>query len=78
MKTQKQINPGSSSDFIKIPIYQGDFGAEGSRAIYNEHVYDVVITGEDLPKLLPECSDVDLTVKVDKSERITLSAFFLI
>lgn len=76
LKTQKQINPGSKTDFIKIPIYQGDYGAEGSRAIYNEHVYDVIITGEDLPKLLPEESDVDLTVKVDKSERITLSAFF--
>ncbi|GIV30331.1 MAG: hypothetical protein KatS3mg028_1397 [Bacteroidia bacterium] len=76
LKTQKQINPGSKTDFIKIPIYQGDYGAEGSRAIYNEHVYDVIITGEDLPNLLPEGSDVDLTVKVDKSERITLSAFF--
>jgi molecular chaperone DnaK len=76
LKTQKQINPGSSSDFIKIPVYQGDYGAEGSRAIYNEHVYDVIISGEDLPALLPEGSDVDLTVKVDKSERITLSAFF--
>ena len=76
LKTQKQINPGSVSDFIKIPVYQGDYGAEGSRAIYNEHVYDVIITGEDLPSLLPEGSDVDLTVKVDKSERITLSAFF--
>ena len=76
LKTQKQINPGSSSDFIKIPVYQGDYGAEESRAIYNERVYDVIITGEDLPELLPEGSDVDLTVKVDKSERITLSAFF--
>lgn len=76
LKTQKQINPGSKTDFIKIPIYQGDYGAEGSRAIYNEHVYDVIITGEDLPMLLPEGSDVDLTIKVDKSERITLSAFF--
>ena len=76
LKTQKQINPGSSSDFIKIPVYQGDYGAEESRAIYNERVYDVIITGEDLPELLPEGRDVDLTVKVDKSERITLSAFF--
>lgn len=76
LKTQKQINPGLKTDFIKIPIYQGDYGAEGSRAIYNEHVYDVIITGENLPGLLPEGSDVDLTVKVDKSERITLSAYF--
>ena len=76
LKTQKQIRPGIKEDSLKIPIYQGEHGADGTRAIHNEHVYDVIITGEDLPKLLPEGSDVDLTVKVDKSERISLSAFF--
>ena len=76
LKTQKQINPGSKTDFIKIPVYQGDYGSEGSRAIYNEHVFDVIISGEQLPSLLPEGSDVDLTLKVDKSERVTVSAFF--
>ena len=76
LKTQKQIRPGMKDDIIKIPLYQGEHGADGTRAIHNEHVYDVIITGEDLPKLLPEGSDVDLTVKVDKSERISLSAFF--
>jgi molecular chaperone DnaK len=76
LKTQKAIRPGIRTDFIKIPIYQGEHSAEGSKAIYNEHVYDVIITGEELPKLLPEGSDVDLTVKVDQSERISLSAFF--
>jgi molecular chaperone DnaK len=76
LKTQKQIRPGIKDDIIKIPLYQGEHGADGTRAIYNEHIYDVIITGEDLPKLLPEGSDVDLTVKVDKSERITLSAYF--
>lgn len=76
LKTQKQIRPGMPDDTIKIPIYQGEHGADGTRAIHNEHVYDVIISGEDLPKLLPEGSDVDLTVKVDKSERISLSAFF--
>lgn len=76
LKTQKQIRPGMKEDSLKIPLYQGEHGADGTRAIHNEHVYDVIITGEDLPKLLPEGSDVDLTVKVDKSERINLSAFF--
>ncbi len=76
LKTQKQLRPGLSEDFIKIPIYQGDYGAEGSRAIYNEHVYDVLISGDQLPALLPEGSEVDLTLKADKSGRISLSAFF--
>lgn len=76
LKIQKQINPGNKNDSIKIPIYQGEHGADGTRAIHNEHVYDVIITGADLPKLLPEGSEVDLTIKVDKSERISLSAYF--
>ena len=76
LKTQKQIRPGMIDDNLKVPLYQGDYGADNTRAIHSEHIYDVIISGEDLPKLLPEGSDVDLTVKVDTSERITLSAFF--
>ena len=76
LKTQRQIRPGAKDDFLKIGIYQGPFDAEGTRAIYNEHVYDVVISGEDLPRLLPADSDIDITLKVDESERMTLSAFF--
>jgi len=76
LKTQKRIRPGMKEDTLKIPLYQGEHKADGTRAIHNTHVYDVIITGEDLPKLLPEGSDVDLTVKVDTSERITLSAYF--
>lgn len=76
LKTQKTLRPGMAEDFIKISIFQGDYGAEGSRAIYNEHVYDAIISGEQLPALLPEGSEVDLTLKVDKSGRISLSAYF--
>ena len=76
LKTQRQIRPGDNEDFLKVAIYQGGHDAEGTRAIHNDHVYDVIITGEHLPKLLPEGSDVDLILKVDKSERITVSAYF--
>ncbi|NCS88150.1 MAG: hypothetical protein AUK34_14930 [Ignavibacteria bacterium CG2_30_36_16] len=76
IKTDKDIFPGDISTFIKIPIYQGDYGAEGSRVIYNEHVFDIVISGENLPSFLPAGSDIDITIKVDKSERVFISAFF--
>lgn len=76
LKTQKQIRPGMSSDFIKIPLYEGEHGAEGTRAIYNEHITDIIISGADLPALLPENTDVDLTVKLDRSEQITVTAYF--
>ena len=76
LKTQIQIRPGMDSDMIKIPIYEGHYNAEGTRAIYNEHVTDIKISGADLPSLLPENSDVDLTVNIDRSEKITVTAYF--
>ncbi len=76
LKTQKQIRPGMDSDFIKIPIYEGEHNAEGTRAIYNHHVKDIIISGSDLPSLLPENQDVDLTVNIDRSEQITVNAYF--
>jgi len=76
LKTQKQIRPGMDSDFIKIPLYQGEHGADGTRAIYNEHVYDIIISGADLPALLPENSDVDLMINIDKSQKVSIQAFF--
>jgi molecular chaperone DnaK len=76
LKTQNTIRPSMQEDFIKIAIYQGEHGADGTKAINNEHVYDVIISGEELPKLLPADSDIDLTIRVDKSERMTLSVYF--
>jgi len=74
-KTEKAIRPGVESDFIKIPIYEGEHGAEGTRAIFNEHITDIIISGTDLPCLLPENSDVDLTISVDSTEKISATAY---
>ncbi len=76
LKTQKDIRPGSSDDVISIPIYQGENNAEGTRAIYNELVYEIEITGNDLPGLLPANSNVDLTLNVDRSETLKVEAYF--
>ena len=76
LKTERDVYPGSKDIVLKLPIYQGEHGSDGTRAIYNEHVYDIIITGEDLPKFLPKGSDIDITIRVDKSERISIFAFF--
>ena len=75
LKTQKDLRPGLKTDFIKVAVYEAENDANGSRSIYNQHVFNAIITGEDLPKLLPSGSSVDLTVKV-KDGRISLSAYF--
>ncbi|MEG0931037.1 Hsp70 family protein, partial [Algoriella sp.] len=76
LKTQKAIRPGMESDIIKIPIYEGEHEADGTRALYNNHVTVIIISGAELPALLPENSDVDLTVNLDRSEKITVTAYF--
>ncbi len=76
LKTPKQIRPGMDSDFLEIAIYQGEHGADRSRAIYNHHINTIYITGSDLPALLPANSDVDIELKIDINQKITGLATF--
>lgn len=76
LKTMRQLRPGMSEDKLVIPIYQGENNAEGTNAIYNDHVFDVEITGDDVPQLVPQNSDIDITIKVDRSQLLRLEATF--
>jgi len=76
LKTVSAIRPGVKDDFLRIPIYQGTSNAKGSRAIYNEHVFDLEISGEDLPALLPAGSTFDLTVHLDRNESVSGKVYF--
>ena len=78
LKTRREIRPGMSSDKIRIPIFQGDYNAEGTIPILNNLVNEVIITGETLPGLLPVGSDVDITIKVDSSQIMKFSAYFVL
>lgn len=75
-KTRNIVRPGMITDKIRIPIYQGEYGAEGSNPVLNTLIREVIITGEDIPSLLPEGSDVDITVKVDSSQMMHFTAYF--
>lgn len=79
LKTTYQLRPGVESDVLTIPIYQVDdfSGAEGRSASLYEYVADVVITGDDMESLIPANSSVDVTLKVDTSEQMTLEVHFL-
>jgi len=71
-KTQKDIRPGKSDDVIRIALYEGE---PGERSIYNQAQAIINVTGSDLAEFLPAGSDVELTVKMDESRRITLEAY---
>lgn len=79
LKTTCQLRPGVESDILTIPIYQVDdfTGAEGRSVSLYEYVADVVITGDDIETLIPADSSVDVTLKVDTSEQMTLEVHFL-
>ncbi|MBQ6311207.1 MAG: Hsp70 family protein [Bacteroidales bacterium] len=76
LKTPKKLRPGMSEDRLVIPIYIGENNAEGTSAIYNDHVFDVIVTGDDVPALVPENSDIDITIKVDRSQLMKLEVNF--
>ena len=76
LKTRREIRPGMIKDIIRIPIYQGDYNAEGTNPVLNNLVTEVIITGEDMPSLLPLDSDVDITIKVDSSQLMKFTAYF--
>ena len=76
LKTRAEIRPGMAKDIICIPIYQGSYGANGTNPLLNNLIKEVIISGESLPALLPEGSDVDITIKVDRSEQMLFSAYF--
>jgi molecular chaperone DnaK len=76
LKTRSVIRPGMIKDIIRIPIYQGDYNAEGTNPLLNNLINEVIITGETFPKLLPEGSDVDIIIKVDRSQIMKFSAYF--
>jgi molecular chaperone DnaK len=72
-KNQKEMRPGKKEDVIKIPIYEGE---PFTRAILNELAGMVILTGEDIPSYLPANSDIEITIEIDSSRRIKLSADF--
>lgn len=76
LKTRNQLRPGIESDTLVIPIYQSEHNADGTSAVHNDHVFDVVITGDEVCQMIPIGSDVDITIKVDRSQMLKLEAFF--
>ena len=72
LKTLKDIRPGSS-DEIKISIYQGTIESEGTRANNQTWVSSVLLNGQDIGKLLPKNSEVNLFLEIIKDGVYNLS-----
>jgi len=69
----KMIRPGNPDDVLGIIVWEGKAGTKPRRNVW---VGQVRISGEMLPSLLPEGSEVEITIRMDESRRVTVSAFF--
>ena len=76
LKTPKALRPGMSGDTFRIPVYQGEHNAEGTSAIYNDHVFDVVISGDDVPEFIPANSEIGVALKIDASQMMKMEVTF--
>ncbi|MCQ2326546.1 MAG: Hsp70 family protein [Bacteroidales bacterium] len=74
-KTSIELRSGNTEDKMVIPIYQADDGADGIKTLYYDEVYKFEITGNDVPSLVPVNSDVEITIKADRSEMMTISVY---
>lgn len=72
LKTLKDLRPGTS-DEVNISIYQGTIEAEGTRANNQAWVSTVRLTGNDIAKLLPKGSEVNLFLEIVKDGEYKLS-----
>ncbi len=77
MKVPRTLRPGMSADYFRIPVYQGEYNAKGTSAVYNDHVFDVIISGDDVPELIPADSEIDVALRIDASQLMTMEVTFL-
>lgn len=73
--SNKDLRPGNKADRFTIQIYEHMHGAEGSRAILNQPIGIYTFSGDNLSKLLPANSDVEITLNFDASRRVKLTVY---
>lgn len=76
LHTNVQVRAGVDSDVLRIPLYQADQGGAGKTALFYEFVGEVEINGDDVDATIPQNANVDITVKVDRNEQMTVEAYF--
>jgi molecular chaperone DnaK len=76
-RTTQALRPGVSSDILSIPVYQvSGLEAEGKTAALNTQISSVEVTGDDVEQLIPENSEVEITLHVDSSEMMMMEVYF--
>lgn len=70
-RTVTPIRQGRSEDVFKIPVVEG----ENENADRNRKVGELIVNAENIKRDLPAGSEVEVTLKMDESRIITLTAY---
>ena len=74
--TSREIRPGNSQDRMLVPIYLAERDAKDSRSIINIYSDTIEISGDDVPVVVPENTQVEFTMRMDISQTMTLEIEF--
>jgi molecular chaperone DnaK len=70
-RTTVSVRQGQTGDVLKIPVVEG----ENDKADRNRHVGSLEIKGENIRRDLPAASEVEVSLRVDESRIITVTAY---
>lgn len=76
LRTTKQLRPGMGSDIMKVPVYEAEENSDGKPIILFEYIGDIVFTGDMVDRLIPENTEVSITVSADRSSMMKMDAYF--
>ena len=77
LRTMSDIRPGVADDKIVIKLFQASSDAEGTRSKLNKFSgLEFIISGLEVPKLIPNNSLINITVNINRSQTVTFEAEF--
>lgn len=74
--TNHEVRAGVETDVLHIPVYQVGNNYEGRSAKLFDLVGEIVVDGDDVDVTIPRNASVDVKVRIDRNEQMTVEAFF--
>lgn len=76
LRTTKQLRPGMESDIMRVPVYEAEENSEGKPIFLFEFIGDIIFNGDMVDRLIPENTEVLITVNADRSSMMKMDAYF--
>lgn len=70
------LRPGVAEDALHIPVYQAAASESGKSVKLFDCAGEITVTGFDIERQIPKDAHIDVTIKVDRNEQMSIIAFF--